>query len=138
MVINGEINRLKGGLLTPLQQKQGQPTRRQNELGRNKKCTAMSYSTEQLKEVVRMTRKKAMEDAKARYEVQVEVQAQAELNAIQINENANHVLEKMSTMELFINDLMDSDESDAASDMEEEEEELMQAKLEVLCETFSM
>jgi hypothetical protein len=45
-----------------------------------------------------------MEDAKACYEIQAEAQAQAKLNAIQINENASHKLEKMRTMELFIND----------------------------------
>jgi hypothetical protein len=89
-----------------------------------------------------MTRKKAMEDAKARYEracyeIQAEAQAQAKLNAIQINENTSHELEKMPIMELFINDLMDSNKSDLASDMEEEEEELTQAKLDELTASLS-
>jgi hypothetical protein len=39
-----------------------------------KKCRATSYLTEQLKEVIRTTRKKAIEDVKARYEIQAEAQ----------------------------------------------------------------
>jgi hypothetical protein len=86
-----------------------------------------------------MTRKKAsMKDAKASYEIQAEAQAQAKLNAIQINEIASHELEKMCTMEeLFINDMMDSDKSDVTSDMEEEEEELTQAELDELTASLS-
>jgi hypothetical protein len=103
----------------------------------NKKRTATSYSTEQLKEVIKMTRKKALNDARAQYEIQAEAQAQAELNAIQINDHANHELEKMRQMELFITDMVDDDESDVASDMEEEEEELTQAELDELTGSLS-
>jgi hypothetical protein len=84
-----------------------------------------------------MTPKKALNDARAQYEIQAEAQAQAELNAIQINDHANHELEKMRQMELFITDMVDDDESDVASDMEEEEEELTQAELDELTGSLS-
>ncbi len=103
----------------------------------NKKRTESSYSTEQLKEVIKMTPKKALNDARAQYEIQAEAQAQAELNAIQINDHANHELEKMRQMELFITDMVDDDESDIASDMEEEEEELTRAELDELTGSLS-
>jgi hypothetical protein len=84
---------------------------------------------EQLKTIVRMTRKKVMEDGKAHYKMQT----QDKLNAIQINENATQELEKMKTMELFINNLID-EEGDS---MEEEEDELTQAKLDELTASLS-
>jgi hypothetical protein len=84
-----------------------------------------------------MTPKKALNDARAQYEIQAEAQAQAELNAIQINDHANHELEKMRQMELFITDMVDDDESDIASDMEEEEEELTRAELDELTGSLS-
>jgi hypothetical protein len=58
-------------------------------------------------------------------------------HAIQINDHANHELEKMRQMELFITDMVDDDESDVASDMEEEEEELTQAELDELTGSLS-
>lgn len=136
-VINGEIEKLKGAKKALFgKTKDSQQGAKPNWI-ENKKRTATSYSTEQLKEVIKMTRKKALNDARAQYEIQAEAQAQAELNAIQINDHANHELEKMRQMELFITDMVDDDESDVASDMEEEEEELTQAELDELTGSLS-
>jgi hypothetical protein len=129
-VIMGEIDRLKN------EKSQGRKpnfsTQNNNQQSAkptwtDRKRPATSYSTEQLKEVVRMTRRKAMEDAKSRYESKF----QDELNAIEIDESATQEREKMRTMELFINDLVDE-----PSDMEEEEE-LTQAELDELAASFS-
>jgi C4-dicarboxylate-specific signal transduction histidine kinase len=110
-VINGEIEKLKGAKKALFgKNKDSQQGAKPNWM-ENKKRTATSYSTEQLKEVIKMTRKKALNDARAQYEIQAEAQAQAELNAIQINDHANHELEKMRQMELFITHMVDDDES---------------------------
>jgi translation elongation factor P/translation initiation factor 5A len=85
-----------------------------------KKRQATSYPTKQLKEVVRITRKKALEDAKSQYESQ----AQEELHQIEIKENAAQELDKMRQMELFINNMVEDE-----SNVMEEEDELTQAKL---------
>jgi hypothetical protein len=98
---------------------------------RNKR-PAVSYSTEQLKEVVRMTKKKTMEEAKARYESQM----QEELHAIRINEDAGQEVEKMRTMELFINDLVDEG-SDMEDEAEQDRDELTQAELDELTSSLS-
>jgi DNA-binding Xre family transcriptional regulator len=126
-VVNGKIERLKGQK-NPFNKNSNQQDTKPSWV-KNKKCPATSYSTEQLKEVVCMTRKKAMEDAKAQYQTQT----QEELHAIQVNKNAAQELEKLCTMlELFINDLIDGE-----SNMEEEEDDLAQAKLDELTASLS-
>jgi hypothetical protein len=87
----------------------------------NKKRPAVSYSTEQLKDVVRMTRKKVMEDAKMQYESHF----QNETAAAQEDD-------KMRTMELFINNLVEQEDSDM-----EEGDELTQAELDELTASLS-
>ena len=127
-VINAEIERLKGR--KPLfgnnnNQQSGGNTKQNYE---NKKRLAASYSTEQLKKVVCMTRKKAMEDAKTRFDKQV----QDELNELETNNDAIQELEKMKAMELFINNAIEDE-----SDMEEDTDKLTQAKLDELAASFS-
>jgi hypothetical protein len=71
-VINAKIERLKGWKPTfHNNNNQQDSTGNTNKTGnKNKKRPATSYSTEQLKEFVRMTRKKAMEDAKVKFDAQ--------------------------------------------------------------------
>ena len=86
-VINAEIERLKGR--KPAfnnnnnQQESGSGNPKKN-WTENKKCPATSYSTEQLKEIFRMTRKKALADAKARFDTKV----QEEMHALESNDVA--------------------------------------------------
>jgi predicted RNase H-related nuclease YkuK (DUF458 family) len=127
-VINGEIERLQGFRIPSFNKNKDSQQGIKPSWVETKKRMATSYRTKQLTEFIRMTRKKAMEDAKVRYEIQAEAQAQTQTKL---------KLEKMHTMELFINDLMDSDESDIASDIEEEEEELTQAVLDELTGSLS-
>jgi hypothetical protein len=84
-----------------------------------RKRQATSYSTEELKEVIPMTRKKATEDAKLQYKYRV----QEELHQIEIKESAAQELDKMRQMELFITNMVD----DGESDVMEEEGDLTQA-----------
>jgi hypothetical protein len=86
----------------------------------DKKRPAANYSTEQLKDVVRMTRKKAMTDVKAQYNSML----QEELHAIEIHSNASQEKEKMNIMELFINN--------PEEDFVNETEELTQAEIDEL------
>jgi hypothetical protein len=62
---------------------------------------------EQLKKVVAKTQKKAMEDAKALFNKQV----QEEMHAFELNNEAAQELERMHAMEIFINNPI-NDESD--------------------------
>jgi hypothetical protein len=75
-----------------------------------------------------MTQKKAIKDAKTQFDKQV----QEELHALEINNDAAQELETMRTMELFINHPIDDE-----SNMEEENDELTQAKLDKLTASFS-
>jgi hypothetical protein len=65
----------------------------------NKRRTNTSYSTEQLQDGVCMTRKKAMEDAKAHCASQID----NDLNAMQIEIDSEEQNDKMKKMELCIN-----------------------------------
>ncbi len=70
-VINAEIEKLKGRKPPPYNnQQQGSEPRKWTD-NKNKRPSATTYTTEQLKEVVRMTRKKAMQDAKTKFDAQV-------------------------------------------------------------------
>ncbi len=104
----------------------------------SKKRPAAFYSIEQLKEVVKMTRKKATEDAQKRFNVQV----QDEIHVMQ-NDNQNLrekklyndailELDKMREMEVYINNPIES-----RSDTDSGDEELTQAKLVELTASFS-
>jgi hypothetical protein len=75
-----------------------------------------------------MTQKKAMEDAKTSFDKQVK----EELHALEINNDAAQELEKMRTMELFINHPINDE-----SDMEEENDELTQVELDELTASLS-
>ena len=129
-VINAEIERLKGRKPSFNNNNQqdsgsGSPKKIWTE---NKKRPAASYSTEQLKEVVRMTRKKALADAKTRFDTQV----QEEMHTLEINDEARQEIKKMQAMELFINNPIEEE-----SDLEEESKELTQAELDELTASFS-
>jgi hypothetical protein len=127
-VINAEIEKLKGRKPPPYNnQQQGSEQRKQWTDNKNKRPSATTYTTEQLKEVVRITRKKAMRDAKTKFDAQV----QDELHAIEIRENAAQEVQKMNDMEVFVNNLVPSTES------ESEDDTLTQAELEELAFSFS-
>jgi hypothetical protein len=74
-----------------------------------------------------MTRKKAMRDAKTKFDAQV----QEELHALEICDNAVQELQKMNDMEVFVNNPVPSIES------ESDDDELTQVKLEELALSFS-
>jgi hypothetical protein len=126
-VILGEIERLK-------KEKQGRKPSSFSSTSNNQQNTkstwmdrkrlAASYSTEQLKYIVRMTKKKVMQKAKAKFESQF----QEDLHAIEINDDAAQERAKMHEMESFMDNLID----DSESDMEEEEGGLTQAELDEL------
>ena len=94
----------------------------------DRKRPATSYSTEQLKEVVRMTKKKVMQEAKAKYDSQL----RDDLNAMEINEHETQEREKMHSMEVFMNNIIDEEDS------MEEEDELTQAELDELTTSLSV
>jgi hypothetical protein len=76
-----------------------------------------------------MTRKKALGDAKARFEAQ----AQEEMHALELNKDTAQELQKMRDMELFVNNPIDDE-----SDMEERsDDDLTQAELDELAASFS-
>jgi hypothetical protein len=136
-VVNGKIERLKGQK-PPFnnnnqQDSTGNAKKSWNE---NKKLPAASYSTEQLKEVVWMTRKKAMEDVKTKFDAQ----APDKLHTIEFDNDITQEkklyngtvqeLEEMHVMEIFVNNPVE-DDSDT------EDDELTQAKLDELAASFS-
>jgi hypothetical protein len=97
----------------------------------DKKRTNTSYSTEQLQEVLRMTRKKAMQDAKAHCAWQID----NDLNAMQIEIDSEEQIDKMKKMELFINTSVQGE----LSEQEEEgpTDELTQSELDQLTGSLS-
>ena len=126
-VINAEIEKLKGRKPPPYNnQQQGSEPRKWTD-NKNKRPSATTYTTEQLKEVVRMTRKKAMQDAKTKFDAQV----LDELHALEIRDNAVQELQKMNDMEVFVNNPVPSIES------ESDDDELTQVELEELALSFS-
>ena len=111
-VINAEIEKLKGRKPPPYNnQQQGSEPRKWTD-NKNKRPSATTYTTEQLKEVVRMTRKKAMQDAKTKFDAQV----LDELHALEIRDNAVRELQKMSDIEVFVNNPVPSIESESDDD----------------------
>jgi hypothetical protein len=78
--------------------------------------------TEQLKDVVHVTKKKVMKDAKEKFQLQLH----DDLNAMECNDSAAEDQTKMHEMESFMNNLIDNDESKA------EDVELTQAELDEL------
>ena len=96
----------------------------------DKKRPATSYSTEQMKTIVRMTKKKVAEDAKTKYDALLS----EELNAIDMNQDAIDHDDKMHTMELFVNNLIDDDDTSA---MEEEGDEITEADIQELTSSFA-
>jgi hypothetical protein len=124
-VILGQIEKLKGDKSQgrkPYFSNQNNNQQDAKPSWNDKKRPAVSYSTEQLKDVIRMTRKKVMEDAKTQYELHF----QNETAAAQEDD-------KMRTMELFINNLVEQEDSD----MEEGGDELTQAELDELTASFA-
>ena len=120
-VINAEIEKLKGKKPSFNNQQDKKTS------WNDRKRTAISYSTEQMKDVVRMTRKKAMVDAKSKYEEQL----QEELHAIEIRSDESEHKSKMQAMELFINN------PDGESDMEGGDDDLTQAEIDELTASIS-
>jgi hypothetical protein len=130
-VILGQIDKLKQTRegRKPFSQSGGtnnnQQTTKSNWTDRKRPPT--SYSTEQLKDIVRMTKKKVMQSAKNKFQSQL----QDDLNAMEFDNNINEDRTKMHEMENFMNNLIDNDESDS------EELELTQAELDELTASVS-
>jgi hypothetical protein len=136
-VLNAEFEKLKQNRKPRLfsGQQQTNPNNQQSNAKPNwseinKKQTTTSHSTEQLQEVIRMTRKKAMEDAKTHHSSQIK----NDLNAMQIEVDAGEQIDKMKKMELFINSMQGE-----LSEQEEEEQvdELTQSELDQLAGSLS-
>jgi hypothetical protein len=97
-VINAEIEELKGQKPPPYNnQQQGSEAKKWTD-NKNKRPSATTYTTKQLKEVVWTTRKKAMQDAKTKFDAQV----QDELHALEIHDNAVQELQKMNNMKCLL------------------------------------
>jgi hypothetical protein len=138
-ILNAEFEKLKANRRPKTfsgQQQQINPNNQQSNVKPNwseinKKRTNTSYSTKELQEVVRMTRKKAMQDAKAHHASQID----NDLNAMQIEIDSEEQNNKKKKMELFINSM----QGEQLSEQEEEEltNELTQSKLEQLTGSLS-
>jgi hypothetical protein len=90
-VINAEIKRLKGQKPSFYNQQDSSSGNIKKTWTENKKCPATSYTTKQLKKVVCMMQKKAMEDAKTKFDAQL----QDELHALEIRNDVAQELQKM-------------------------------------------
>jgi hypothetical protein len=88
----------------------------------NGKRPPTSHSTEQLKDIVRMTKKKVMKNTKEKSQSQLH----DDLNAMEHNDSAAKDRTKMHEMESFMNNLIDNDESEL------EDIELTQVELDEL------
>jgi hypothetical protein len=127
-VVNAKIKRLKG-------QKPPYNNKNQQDSGNNKKTwtdnknkclSATSYTIKQLKEVLCMTCKKAMQDAKTKFYKRV----QDKLHALEIRfDNAIQEMQKMNDMEVFVNNPVPSIKRKSDND-------LTQVKLEELALSF--
>jgi hypothetical protein len=93
-VINAKIERLKGQKPSFNNQQDSSSCNTKKTWTEDKKRPAASYTTEQLNEVVRMTRKKAMEDGKTKFHSQV----QDKLHALEIHNDTAQEVQKMQDM----------------------------------------
>jgi hypothetical protein len=130
-VINGQIDALKAKRegRQPYSQNSGNNNQQSQSKSNwtDRKRPPTSYSTEQLKDIVRMTKKKVMKDAKEKFQSQLH----DDLNAMEYNNSAAEDRAKMHEMESFMNNLIDNDES------ESEDIELTQAELDELAASIS-
>jgi hypothetical protein len=94
----------------------------------DRKRQATSYSADQLKEVVRLTKKKVMKQAEENFEARL----QDDLDSMEVDEDEAPDRAKMIQMENFMNNLIAADDSST-----EEEPELSQAELEELAGNLS-
>jgi hypothetical protein len=130
-VINGQINKLKA--VREGRQPHSQNSGNNNQQSQSKsnwtdrKRPPTSHSTEQLKDVVRVTKKKVMKDAKEKFQSQLH----DDLNAMEHNDSAAEDQTKMHEMESFIDNLIDNDKS------ESEDIKLTQAELDELTASVS-
>jgi hypothetical protein len=130
-VINGQIDKLKAVRegRQPHSQDSGNNDQRSQTKSNwtDRKHPPTSCSTEQLKDIVCMTKKKVMKDAKEKFQSQLH----DDLNAMEHNDSAAEDRTKMHEMESFMNNLIDDDES------ESEDIELTQAELDELTASVS-
>ena len=94
----------------------------------DRKRPAVSHGTKQLKDIVRMTKKKVLEKAKANFEMQL----QDNLWSMSVNDDAAQDRAKMLDMENFMNNSIDDDTNNI-----EEEGNLTQAELDELTVSLS-
>jgi hypothetical protein len=123
-VINGQIDNLKAVRegRQPCSQNSGINNQQSKSNWTNGKRPPTSCSTKQLKDIVCMTKKKVMKNAKEKFQSQLH----DNLNAIEHNDSAAKDQTKMHEMESFMNNLIDNDESEL------EDIELTQAELDEL------
>jgi hypothetical protein len=130
-VINGQIDKLK--TIREGRQPCSQNSGNNNQQSQSKsnwtdrKRPPTSHSTEQLKDVVRVTKKKVMKEAKEKFQSQLH----DDLNAMEHNDGAAKDRTKMHEMESFMNNLIDNDES------ESKDVQLSQAELDELTASIS-
>jgi hypothetical protein len=133
-VLNGEISKLKEDKSrTSTSFSKNKINNQHKPTWTDRKRQATSYSAEQLKTIVHLTKEKTMEAAKKNYErakkskENYEAQFREDSDSVNIDDDQALDRAEMIEMESFVNNLIAADE-----DSMEEEPELSQAELEEL------
>jgi hypothetical protein len=127
-VLKGEISKLKEDKSRPSSSFSTKTSNQQKSTWTDRKRQATSYSADQLKEVVRLTKKKVMKQAKENFEARL----RDDLDSMEVDDDKALDRAKMIEMENFMNNLIAADDSSM-----EEEPELSQAELEELAGNLS-
>jgi hypothetical protein len=128
-VLQGEIFKLKEEKSRPSSSFSNKVNNQQKSTWTDRKRQATSYSAEQLKHIVRLTKEKTMKQAKENYEA---YQLQKDEKSVEIDNDLALDRAKMVEMENFMNNLIAADESSM-----EDEPELSQVELEELAGDLS-
>jgi hypothetical protein len=127
-VLRGEISKLKEEKTRPSSSFSNKNNNQQKSTWTDRKRQATSYGADQLKEVVRLTKKKVMKQARENFEAQL----RNALESMEVNDDKTLDRAKMVKMENVMNNLIAADDSSM-----EEEPELSQAELEELAGDLS-
>jgi hypothetical protein len=127
-VLKGEISKLKEDKSRPSSSFSTKTNNQQKSTWTDRKRQATSYSANQLKEVVRLTKKKVMKQAKENFEARL----RDDLDSMEVDDDKALDRAKIIEMENFMNNLIAADDTST-----EEEPELSQAELEELAGNLS-
>jgi hypothetical protein len=127
-VLKGEISKLKEEKSRPSSSFSTKTNNQQKSTWTDRKRQATSYSADQLKEVVCLTKKMFMKQAKENFEAQL----RDDLDSMEVDDDKALDGAKMIEMKKFMNNLIAADDSSM-----EEEPELFQAELEELAGNLS-